>query len=98
MNFDHLSYSDFEELTYDLLAALGFVNLRWRRGSGLGGACADQGRDLVAKLLQTEPDGGQNLERWFVQCKHYVRGVPPEKLDGALAAIGAPLTRLGVER
>ncbi|MEE9129245.1 MAG: restriction endonuclease [Phycisphaerales bacterium] len=85
MNFDHLSDSDFEELTYDLLDALGFVNLSWRRGSGLGGACADQGRDIVAQWLQTEPDGSQNLKTWFVQCKHYVRGVPPEKLDGALA-------------
>ncbi len=85
MNFNHLSDSDFEELTYDVLHALGFVNLSWRRGSGRGGASADQGRDIVAQHLSKEPDGSERLETWFVQCKCHVRGVPPEKLDGALA-------------
>jgi hypothetical protein len=33
MTFEHLTDSEFEELTYDLLNALGFVNLDWRRGS-----------------------------------------------------------------
>lgn len=84
MKFEHLTDSDFEELTYDLLAALGFVNLSWRRGSGRGGASADQGRDIVAQEMRKGPDGGEHFETWFVQCKHYVRGVPPEKLDGAL--------------
>src|SRR5712671_3953057 len=45
MTFNHLTDGEFEELTYDLLHALGFVNLDWRRGSGKGGAKADQGRD-----------------------------------------------------
>ena len=42
-----LTDDEFEELTYDLLHALGFVNLDWRRWSGKGGATADQGRDVV---------------------------------------------------
>jgi len=85
MKFNNLSDSDFEELTYDLLAAIGFVNLSWRRGSGLSGASADQGRDIVAQERRVGPDGREHFETWFIQCKHYVRGVPPEKLEGALA-------------
>ena len=85
MKFNNLSDSDFEELTYDLLAAIGFVNLSWRRGSGLGGASADQGRDIVAQERRVGPDGSEHFETWFVQCKNYIRGVPPEKLEGALA-------------
>ena len=41
MTFDHLTDGQFEELTYDLLGALGFANLSWRRSSGKGGASAD---------------------------------------------------------
>lgn len=29
-------------------------------------------------------DGTVTLEKWFVECKHYEKGVPPEKLQGAL--------------
>jgi hypothetical protein len=84
MTFDHLTDGEFEELTYDLLHALGFVNLDWRRGSGKGGATADQGRDVVGQFRQTDVDGSERFERWFVQCKRYERGVPPEALNGAL--------------
>ena len=84
MTFDHLTDGEFEELTYDLLHALGFVNLDWRRGSGKGGATADQGRDVVGQFRQTDVDGSERFERWFVQCKRYERGVPPEALNGAV--------------
>lgn len=84
MNLNHLSDGNFEELTYDLLVALGLVNVNWRRGSGHGGATADQGRDIVAQESRKSVDGEVHHETWFVQCKHYVKGVPPEKLQGAL--------------
>jgi hypothetical protein len=84
MTFEHLTDGDFEELTYDLLASLGFTNLDWRRGSGKGGATADQGRDVVGKKLERDIDGTERHETWFVQCKHYQNGVPPEKLQGAI--------------
>lgn len=84
MKFDHLSDGDFEELIYDLLIAVGMVNVKWRRGSGQGGATADQGRDIIAQELRRSVDGSEFLDTWFVQCKHYVKGVPPEKLQGAL--------------
>ena len=85
MNFDHLSDGDFEELTYDLLVALGYEDVSWRRGTGAGGASADQGRDVVASERREFPDGSSRSETWFVQCKHYTKGVPPEKLQGALS-------------
>ena len=84
MTFEHLTDGEFEELTYDLLHALGFVNLDWRRGSGKGGATADQGRDVVGQFKQTDVDGSERFERWFVQCKRYERGVPPDALNGAV--------------
>lgn len=85
MDLNNLSDGDFEELTYDLLVALGLVNVNWRRGSGCGGATADQGRDIVAQESRKSVDGSVQLETWFVQCKHYIKGVPPEKLQNALA-------------
>lgn len=84
MDLNNLSDAEFEELTYDLLVALGLVNVNWRRGSGSGGATADQGRDILAQERRTSVDGSEHLETWFVQCKHYVKGVPPEKLQSAI--------------
>jgi len=81
MNFDHLSDGEFEEFAYDLLAALEFANLTWRRGSGRGGATAGQGRDIEAVLRREDIDRHERLERWFVQCKRHTRGVPPEALE-----------------
>jgi len=85
LDFDHLDDGQFEELTYDLMESLDFKNVNWRRGTGKGGATADQGRDVVGDLVQTSVDGSVHTERWFVQCKHYKAGVPPQKLNDALA-------------
>ncbi len=57
MTFEHLTDGEFEELTYELLHALGFVNLDWRRGSGKGGATADQGRDVVGQFALASARG-----------------------------------------
>jgi Restriction endonuclease len=89
MTFDHLDDGQFEELTYDLLVGLGFKNVNWRRGTGKGGATADQGRDIVADELRTGIDGATHFDHWFVQCKHYKSGVPPQKLNDALTWAGA---------
>jgi len=85
ITFDHLTDGEFESFTYDLLSALGFVNLSWRRGSGKGGATADQGRDVEAELRKREVDKTEFFEKYFVQAKHHKQGVPPEKLEGAIA-------------
>jgi hypothetical protein len=84
LSFDHLSPTEFEELCYDLLQECGFVNVDWRKGTGLSTSPADGGRDIECKFRQTEIDGTQFFEHWFVECKYYVKGVPPEKLQGAL--------------
>lgn len=39
---------------------------------------------MVAQLHQREIDGAERFDTWFVQCKHYERGVPPDKLEPAV--------------
>ena len=83
--FDHLTPTEFEEFTYDLLTYLGFTNLSWRKGTGKTGASADQGRDIKADLYRKDFDRTDHFEKYFVQCKHFKEGVPPNKLEDALA-------------
>ncbi|MGE0273774.1 MAG: restriction endonuclease, partial [Alphaproteobacteria bacterium] len=40
---------------------------------------------IVATQMRRDPDGAEHPEQWFVQCKRYEKGVPPETLQGALA-------------
>jgi hypothetical protein len=73
MTFNHLSDGEFEEFTYDLLSSLGLTNLSWRRGSGKGGATADQGRDVVGQKLEHDLVGHERLETWFYGSVSCVR-------------------------
>jgi hypothetical protein len=84
ITFDGLSSTEFEEFCSDLLRAAGFVNIDWRKGTGLGTSPADKGRDIVCDHLRIEPDGSQHFERWFIDCKHFKRGVPPKELQNLL--------------
>jgi hypothetical protein len=68
-----------------LLEELGFVNLDWRKGTGKKTSPADSGRDIVAHLSRTDVDRSRRSERWFVDCKHYVKGVPAKELHNLLA-------------
>jgi Restriction endonuclease len=45
----------------------------------------DRGRDIVPGMERTDVDGHRYTERWFIDCKHYVRGVPPDALHGTIA-------------
>lgn len=75
-----LSPSDFEHFCFDLLLALGFHNVDWRRGG------SDRGRDLEATWLQSEPGGTSVQQRWLVECKRYLSGgVPISELINKLA-------------
>jgi hypothetical protein len=85
IKFDGLSSTDFEEFCADLLNATGFVNVDWHKGTGLATSPADKGRDIVCDHPRKEPDGSQHFERWFVDCKHFKRGVPPKDLQNMLA-------------
>jgi len=68
-----------------LLHLSGFVNIDWRKGTGFGSSPADKGRDIVCDHPRSEPDGSQHFERWFVDCKHFKKGVPPKELRNMLA-------------
>lgn len=96
LDFSHLDDTDFEEFCYRLLHELGFVNLDWRKGTGLKASPADRGRDIVAFWERVDVDGTKHLDKWFVECKHHAKGVAPEKLQGLLtwAEAEAPRTAL----
>lgn len=85
ISFERLSSADFEEFCADLLHSSGFVNIDWRKGTGLATSPADKGRDIVCDYLRPEPDGSQHFERWLVDCKHFKKGVPPKELRNLLA-------------
>jgi hypothetical protein len=85
ISFDRLSSARFEEFCSDLLSASGFVNVDWRKGTGLNSSPADKGRDIVCDEPRTEPDGSRHFEKWFVDCKHFKKGVPPKELRNLLA-------------
>lgn len=85
IGFDRLSSSLFEEFCFDLLHVSGFVNIDWRKGTGLASSPADRGRDIVCDHPRSEPDESQHFERWFVDCKHFKKGVPPKELQNLLA-------------
>jgi len=83
-SLDHLSDTQFEEFCYDLLIELGVANISWRKGTGLSTSPSDRGRDIQCQFTVREFDGRTKLETWFVECKHYVQGVPPAKIEAAL--------------
>ena len=85
-SLDHLDSVQFEQFCYDLLVELNFVNVNWRKGTGLSSSPSDQGRDLQCQFERTDVDGGKYLETWFVECKHWKRGVPAAELDSVIAA------------
>jgi hypothetical protein len=84
ISFEGLSSTQFEEFSYDLLHSAGFLNLDWRKGTGLSSSPADKGRDIVCDHLRIDPDGSQHFEHWFVDCKHFRKGVPPKELQNLL--------------
>lgn len=88
-SLDHLNETEFEQFCYDLLAELGFVNINWRKGTGLSSSPSDRGRDIVCQLHHKGIDGKEYFETWFVECKHYKKGVPPDKIHGAITWAGS---------
>jgi len=85
LSFNLMSAAKFEEFCYDLLDELGFVNLDWRKGTGKKTSPSDSGRDIVAHLERTDVDRTRRREKWFVDCKHYRKGVPAKELQNLLA-------------
>lgn len=85
LNFKRLSDAGFEEFICGLLDSLGFVNISWRKGTPKESSPADSERDIVAYQDRVDIDRAHHLEKWFVDCKHYSRGVPPTALRNLLA-------------
>jgi hypothetical protein len=57
LHFERLTEAQFEEFTVDLLHALKFVNIDWRKGTGKSTSPADGGRDIACQLVRTDVDG-----------------------------------------
>jgi hypothetical protein len=85
VRFDGLSPTEFEDFCFDLMSETGFVNVDWRKGTPRDASPADRGRDIVAQLQHVDVDGHQYLDTWFVDCKHYERGVPPDAFQNTIA-------------
>jgi ubiquitin-protein ligase len=80
LDWKNLSPEEFEHLCFDLVAAIGFVNVNWRRGG------ADRGRDLEAIWQHREPGDTTTSQRWFIECKRYLSaGVPVAELVDKVA-------------
>jgi hypothetical protein len=84
VSFANLDDTNFEEFCFDLMIELGFLNVDWRKGTPKKTSPSDRGRDIVAQLERTDVDGHRYFETWFVDAKHYERGVPPAALQGFL--------------
>lgn len=86
LNFEHFTPTQFEEFSYELLQELGFVNLNWRKGTATNASPADRGRDIECQFkARSVIDGQEHLETWYVDCKHYKVGVPPDALQTTLS-------------
>ena len=83
-SLDHLNDTQFEEFCFDLLQKLGFVNIDWRKGTGKKTSPSDRGRDIVCQEVRTDIDESVHLETWFVDCKHFKKGIPPTELQNLL--------------
>lgn len=86
LDFESFDETDFEEFCFELLTRLdGFHNVDWRKGTPKPASPADRGRDIVAEVDHVDIDGARHIETWFVDCKHYQRGVPTEALQRLLS-------------
>lgn len=83
-SLDHLDEIGFENFCYELLQELGFRNLNWRKGTGLNASPADSGRDIECYFEKTDVDDSKYLEKWFIECKHHKKGIPPKEIQGIL--------------
>ncbi|MDO7787237.1 restriction endonuclease [Desulforamulus aquiferis] len=75
LDFYVLDAYRFEELCFDLVMKAGFHSAIWRQGG------PDNGRDIEACFTITNPLVGNYHEKWFIECKHYSKGVPVEEVS-----------------
>jgi hypothetical protein len=72
-----------EELLFELLGAMGGVDLTWRTG-GTGDGAADGGRDIEVSFMHPTPDGDVDREKWWVEVKGRSKSVEPNAVKSAV--------------
>jgi hypothetical protein len=60
-----LTPTEFENLVFDVVRALGFRNVVWRTPG------ADGGRDIEGYLQASDPTGFLQTQKWHIECKRY---------------------------
>lgn len=85
-SFNHLTPTEFEEFCLELLESFDLINVKWRKGTGYTSSPSDSGRDIECERIITDNiDGEVSKEKWFVECKHHLKGVPPTEIQGVLS-------------
>ena len=79
IDFSRIADWQFEFICFELIQRNGFENVTWRKKG------ADSGRDIEAELRISNPLVESFYEKWFFECKHYEKGVPPEVLNSKIA-------------
>lgn len=64
-----LTPTQFENLVFDLISAMGLRNVAWRTPG------ADGGRDIEAEKIEPDFAGVYVTEKWFIECKRYTGSV-----------------------
>lgn len=79
IDFSKIQDWEFEFICFELIQRNGFEKVTWRKKG------ADDGRDIEARLRIANPIIETFEEKWFFECKHYKKGVPPEELNSKIA-------------
>lgn len=74
-----LTPSQFENLIFDLVVAMGLRNVTWRTPG------ADGGRDIEATATVSDFAGTHTSQKWFIECKRYTGSVDWPTIYGKLA-------------
>lgn len=69
MNILNLSAEQFENLTFDIVTALGLRNAVWRTPG------SDLGRDIEGEFFISDLSGQYQRQKWYVECKRYASSV-----------------------
>lgn len=84
--FSRLTDTQFEEFCFTLLKLHQLENVDWRKGTNKNSSPSDNGRDIECEYHRYDSILQRTvIEKWFIECKHYKEGVPPDKLQGALS-------------
>ncbi|MFS4413435.1 restriction endonuclease [Providencia sp. T47] len=69
MNILDLSPENFENITFDIVTALGLRNSIWRTPG------SDQGRDIEGDYFISDLSGQYQRQKWYIECKRYTSSV-----------------------